>query len=58
MTWTGNQGTGNSSYAGYARDHEVATAGPTPIAGSADPALRGDPARWNPEQLLVASLAQ
>lgn len=28
------------------------------LADSADPAFRGDPARWNPEQLLVAALAQ
>lgn len=48
VTWTGNQGTGTSSYAGYARDHAVTAAGPTPVAGSADPAFRGDPARWNP----------
>jgi len=34
------------------------TPGPATIAGSSDPAFRGDPARWNPEQLLVASLAQ
>jgi organic hydroperoxide reductase OsmC/OhrA len=31
---------------------------PTVIAGSADPAFRGDPQRWNPEELLVASLSQ
>jgi|SRR5579875_344785 len=34
------------------------TVRPTPIAGSSDPAFRGDPGRWNPEQLLTASLAQ
>jgi organic hydroperoxide reductase OsmC/OhrA len=33
------------------------TAGPA-IPGTSDPAFRGDPARWNPEQLLVASLSQ
>ncbi|AKT50586.1 OsmC family protein [Arsenicicoccus sp. oral taxon 190] len=58
VTWTGNQGPGTSSYAAYARDHEVTAPGLPPIAGSADPAFRGDPSRWNPEQLLVASLAQ
>jgi organic hydroperoxide reductase OsmC/OhrA len=31
---------------------------PQPIAGSSDPAFRGDPGRWNPEQLLTAALAQ
>jgi hypothetical protein len=24
------------------------------IPGTADPAFRGDPTRWNPEELLVA----
>ena len=33
-------------------------AGKPVILGSADPAFRGDPGRWNPEELLVASLAQ
>jgi organic hydroperoxide reductase OsmC/OhrA len=27
------------------------------LPGSSDPAFRGDPARWNPEELLVASLS-
>lgn len=27
------------------------------IAGSSDPAFRGDPSRYNPEELLVASLS-
>ena len=27
------------------------------IPGSSDPAFRGDPARWNPEELLVASVS-
>ena len=28
-----------------------------PIPGSSDPAFRGDPARYNPEELLVGALA-
>ena len=55
---TGNHGDGTASYRGYGREHIVAADGPPPIEGSADPAFRGDRARWNPEQLLVASLAQ
>ncbi len=58
VTWTGNRGTGTSGYREYDRTHEVAGDGRDIIAGSADPAFRGDPARWNPEQLLVASLSQ
>lgn len=58
VTWTGNLGEGTSHYLAYERDLEVTAAGPPPIAGSADPAFRGDPERWNPEQLLLASLSQ
>ncbi|WP_216204701.1 OsmC family protein [Amycolatopsis aidingensis] len=58
VTWTGNRGTGTSGYRDFGREHEVSTDGPGPIAGSSDPAFRGDPSRWNPEQLLVASLSQ
>lgn len=58
VTWTGNRGTGTSAYGDYTRDHEVAADGPDAIAGSSDPAFRGDKRRWNPEQLLVASLSQ
>lgn len=56
--WTGNHGSGASSYRAYARDHEVQAPGKPAIVGSADPACRGDPQRWNPEELLVASVAQ
>lgn len=58
VTWTGNTGTGTSSYRGFSRDHEVSAAGPTPLLGSSDPAFRGDASRWNPEQLYLASIAQ
>ncbi|GAA2566403.1 OsmC family protein [Mycolicibacterium diernhoferi] len=59
ITWTGNTGTGTSAYRAYERSHDVSAPGkPTVIAGSADPAFRGDPQRWNPEELLVASLSQ
>ena len=58
VVWTGNTGSGTSSYRAYERAHEVRAEGKPPIAGSSDPGFRGDPARWNPEELLVASLSQ
>lgn len=58
VVWTGNRGTGTGSYRGYDRTHDVTAAGPPAIAGSADRAFRGDAARWNPEQLLLAALSQ
>jgi organic hydroperoxide reductase OsmC/OhrA len=58
VTWTGNTGTGTSGYRDYQRTHEISAAGKPTLPGSSDPAFRGDPARWNPEELLVASLSQ
>jgi organic hydroperoxide reductase OsmC/OhrA len=57
ITWKGNSGAGTSSYRSYQRSHEISSSGKTNIAGSSDPAFRGDPTRWNPEELLVASLS-
>jgi organic hydroperoxide reductase OsmC/OhrA len=56
--WTGNLGTGTSNYRAYSRNHELSTPAKTaPIAGSSDPMFRGDPARYNPEELLVGALS-
>jgi organic hydroperoxide reductase OsmC/OhrA len=58
VEWTGNKGTGSSGYKAYDRDYTISAGGTKPpILGSSDPAFRGDPARWNPEELLVASLS-
>ena len=57
ITWTGDKGTGTSAYRAYARQHEVTALGKPAIPASSDPAFRGDPARYNPEELLVASLS-
>jgi organic hydroperoxide reductase OsmC/OhrA len=58
LRWTGNTGAGTATYRSFERSHELSAAGKMPIAGSSDPAFRGDPACWNPEELLVASLSQ
>ena len=57
VEWTGSQGTGTSSYRAYSRDHEISGAGKPVIPGSSDPAFRGDAARYNPEELMIASLS-
>lgn len=57
VRWTGNTGTGTSGFRQYKRDHEITAPGKPPIPASSDPAFRGDPARYNPEELLVASLS-
>lgn len=57
ITWTGNTGSGTSSYRAYSRDHEIAFPGKAILPGSSDPAFHGTPERYNPEELLVASLS-
>jgi organic hydroperoxide reductase OsmC/OhrA len=56
-TWTGNLGEGTASYRAYGRSHELSSGTKAPIAGSSDPAFRGAAERWNPEELLVGSIA-
>ena len=58
VRWTGNQGTGTSSYRAYSRSHEIGANGVPTLLGSSDPAFHGDATRWNPEQLFIAALAQ
>jgi organic hydroperoxide reductase OsmC/OhrA len=57
VAWTGNTGTGTTGYADYRRD-TVTTSGDKSLPGSSDPSFRGDPDRWNPEELLLVSLSQ
>jgi organic hydroperoxide reductase OsmC/OhrA len=57
VTWIGNTGTGTSGYRNYQRSYEISAAGKSSIAGSSDPTFRGEGARWNPEELLIASLS-
>jgi organic hydroperoxide reductase OsmC/OhrA len=58
LEWTGNTGAGTRDRRSYRRTHDVTAEGKPVIAGSSDPAFRGDRDRWNPEELLVVSLAQ
>jgi len=58
LRWTGNRGTGTSDYRAYGRDHEItAPLKAVRVPGSSDPHFRGDASRYNPEDLLVASLS-
>lgn len=58
LEWTGNRGTGTSSYRAYGRDHVVRAEGKPEIAGSSDRTFHGDAERWNPEEMLLAALSQ
>ena len=57
LEWTGNLGEGTSGHAAYSRDYVMRIKGKPDLRGTSDPAYKGDPARHNPEDLLVASLS-
>jgi organic hydroperoxide reductase OsmC/OhrA len=57
LQWTGNDGEGTKTYKSYRRDHTIVCEGKLEILGSSDPSFRGDRARYNPEELLVAALS-
>jgi organic hydroperoxide reductase OsmC/OhrA len=57
IAWTGDLGSGTRAYAAYSRNHEIRAKGKPVIPGSSDPHFRGDAARYNPEEMLVASLS-
>jgi organic hydroperoxide reductase OsmC/OhrA len=57
-TWTGDRGTGTSGYRDYARDVTISIDGKPDLLASADRPFRGDPGRWNPEDMLIAALAE
>lgn len=58
LTWTGNRGTGTSTYRAYGRDHEIiAPEKSAAIPCSSTPVFRGDKDRYNPEELLIGALS-
>ncbi|MGC1373611.1 MAG: OsmC family protein [Candidatus Sulfotelmatobacter sp.] len=57
MQWIGNDGVGTKTYTSYRRDYAIIGEGKPEIPGSSDPNFRGDRSRYNPEELLVASLS-
>lgn len=57
IEWTGNVGEGTTTYNGYRRNHIITSSAKPEIQGSSDPSFRGDRTRYNPEELLVASLS-
>ena len=56
--WTGDRGTGTSGYRDYDRSVTISIDGQPPLAASSDKPFRGDPAKWNPEDLLIAALSE
>jgi len=57
IKWTGNTGKGTLDYRSYERSHSIQADKKNEINASSDPAFRGDKTKYNPEELLVASLS-
>lgn len=57
INWTGNTGAGTAGYKSYEREHIIRAEKKPLIPASSDPAFRGDQTRYNPEELLVASVS-
>jgi organic hydroperoxide reductase OsmC/OhrA len=57
INWTGNKGTGTDNYRSYDRSYEVAGENKVVLEGSSDPSFLGDKTKYNPEELLLASLS-
>lgn len=57
IAWTGNRGDGTRTYKGYDRTWDICTTGKAVVHCSNDPLLGGDPAKPNPEDLLLSALA-
>lgn len=57
LTWTGNTGSGTFDYRSYERAHTIKAANKPVIQASSDTAFRGDSTKYNPEELLVASVS-
>lgn len=57
VDWTGNTGSGTSSYTGYDRDFLVKKDNKILLEGSADPAFRGDSTKLNPEEFLLSAIS-
>ena len=57
LEWTGNLGYGTDSYDTYSREHVIRSEGKDDLLGSSDTSFRGDSRYYNPEELLLSSIA-
>jgi organic hydroperoxide reductase OsmC/OhrA len=58
IEWVGDRGTGTSGYKAYGRETVITAVGKREIEGSSDRVFHGNAERWNPEELLLAALAE
>lgn len=57
VAWEGAGGEGTASYESYGRQYRVCVEGKPDLAGTADPAFRGEASKHNPEELFLAALS-
>lgn len=57
LVWTGNKGSGTMDYRSYDRDFIISINDKPQISGSSDSAFMGDKTKYNPEDLLLASIS-
>ena len=57
IVWTGARVGPTTSYQAYSREYEFRSGNKPVLRGSADPHYRGDPALYNPEDMLVVALS-
>ena len=57
VNWTGDTGVGTLRADRYERSHTISVSGKPDLLGSSDTVFRGDATKYNPEDLLVASLS-
>lgn len=57
IVWTGNKGSGTSSYMAYSRDHVLSIIEKNDLPCSSDSIFQGDKTKHNPEDLFLASLS-
>ena len=57
LKWTGNSCVGTSDYKSYERSYKIEVDGKPVIEGSSDQAFRGDPSKYNPEELFLVSIS-
>ena len=57
LKWSGDAHGSTKSVEGYSREFRAEFEGKPSLRGSADPAFHGDPALYNPEDLLLSALS-
>ena len=57
LAWTGNTGNGTSNYGNYERSHTIKCPSKVILECSSDAAFNGDNTKYNPKELLIASVS-